>query len=106
MLRFDVVEKRLLAIARLGDPNGGSDIGMKLSLDKFTKASCMAGKDSFGGDALCRGKRLEEVKIFVGKGYDQCGHFLRCQGLETGSNDESGCRAGGHGFSESLSSGL
>lgn len=106
MLRFDVVEKRLLAIDRLDDPDGVSDIGMKLSPDEFTKTSCMAGKDGFGGDALCRRKRLEEVKIFVGKGYDQCGHFLRCHGLETGSNDESGCRAGGLDFSESLSSGL
>ncbi len=106
MLLFDVVEKRLLAIARFDYTDGGSDIGMKLSLDKFTKASCVAGKNGLGGDALCRGKRLEEVKIFVGQGYDQCGHFLRCHGLETGSNDETGCRAGGHGFSESLSSGL
>jgi hypothetical protein len=71
MLRFDVVKKRLLAIARFDYTDGGRDIGMKLSLDEFTKASCVAGKDGFGGDALCRGKRLEEVKIFVGKCYDQ-----------------------------------
>ena len=67
MLRFDVVKKRLLAIARFDYTDGGSDIGMKLSLDEFTKTSCMAGKNGLGGDSLCRGKHLEEVKIFVGQ---------------------------------------